>query len=312
MIKYWLSIFCFLAVLSCKETHSDPPDYIPPVVDVEVDSMVFAVIGDFGVGGSIAEAVSDLVKSWDPEFIITAGDNNYGTGDENSFRENIGNFYCDFIYNPSAPQGLVCEGQANNDELNRFFPSIGNNDYYFNRLFQPYADYFSLPGNEEFYDFKWGPVHFFSLNSSSSANSQCCESEQAEWLIPKLTESDKPFRIVYFHHSPYSEATHGNFSNMQWGFPELGATTVIAGHDHVYSALYRNDYPDVPYIICGSSGYQLYSCGENPLDPAEFDVFCYDDWHGAIRVETNSSRMVFQYFAINDHDNPIHEVVVEL
>ena len=24
----------------------------------------------------------------------------------------------------------------------------------------PYLDYFTLPGNERYYDFTWGPVHF--------------------------------------------------------------------------------------------------------------------------------------------------------
>ena len=254
--------------------HSDPPGYVAPVIDVEADSMVFAVIGDFGTGGSAAELVADLVKSWDPEFIITTGDNNYGSGSDDSFQQNIGQFYCDFIYNPSAPQGLVCEGRASHEKLNRFFPSIGNNDYYFTRLFKPYTDYFSLPENEEFYEFEWGPVHFFSLNSSSSANSQCCESDQAEWLIPRLSQSEKPFRIVYFHHPPYSEASHGDNSAMKWDFPALGATTILAGHDHVYSAIYRNAYPNVPYLICGASGYELYNCGENPLDPDEFSSFC--------------------------------------
>ena len=47
---------------------------------IEADSTVFAVIGDFGLAGEAEERVANLVKSWDPDFIITTGDNNYQSG----------------------------------------------------------------------------------------------------------------------------------------------------------------------------------------------------------------------------------------
>ena len=40
----------------------------------------FAVIGDFGLAGDRAREVSLLVKSWNVDFIITTGDNNYPNG----------------------------------------------------------------------------------------------------------------------------------------------------------------------------------------------------------------------------------------
>src|SRR5574341_300066 len=43
-------------------------------------TVVFAVIGDYGTGDQVEGAVADLVKSWQPEFIITTGDNNYPSG----------------------------------------------------------------------------------------------------------------------------------------------------------------------------------------------------------------------------------------
>ncbi len=44
------------------------------------ESIKFAVIGDFGWAGQPELDVSDLVKSWNPDFIITTGDNNYDYG----------------------------------------------------------------------------------------------------------------------------------------------------------------------------------------------------------------------------------------
>jgi len=41
----------------------------------------FAFIGDFGWDGQNELAVANLVKSWNPEFIITVGDDNYDNGD---------------------------------------------------------------------------------------------------------------------------------------------------------------------------------------------------------------------------------------
>ena len=39
----------------------------------------FAVIGDYGVDNGDELAVSNLVKSQNPEFILTVGDNTYGS-----------------------------------------------------------------------------------------------------------------------------------------------------------------------------------------------------------------------------------------
>ncbi len=131
----------------------------------------FAVIGDFGAtaeGKSAAQAekqVADMVKSWKPSFIITVGDNNYKCGAATTIVENIGKYYCDFIYNPGALPGPACTGKATDDKTNRFFPSLGNHDWYTKNA-QPYLDYFTqLPGNRRYYDFVQGPVHFFALDS---------------------------------------------------------------------------------------------------------------------------------------------------
>ena len=58
----------------------------------------FAVIGDFGLAGQPEAEVAALVKSWEPEFIITTGDNNYPDGAVETIDENIGQYYHAFIY----------------------------------------------------------------------------------------------------------------------------------------------------------------------------------------------------------------------
>lgn len=58
----------------------------------------FAVIGDYGSGRPQEQDVANLVKSWNPDFIITTGDNNYPNGEASTIDPNIGQFYHDFIY----------------------------------------------------------------------------------------------------------------------------------------------------------------------------------------------------------------------
>lgn len=89
-----------------------------------------------------------------------AGDNNYPDGVASTIDPNIGQYYHEFI---SPYPGIYGVG----DTINRFFPTLGNHDVRTDDG-QPYTDYFTLPNYERYYDFVWGDVHFFALNSNSS------------------------------------------------------------------------------------------------------------------------------------------------
>ena len=124
-----------------------------------INSVRFAVIGDYGLAGEHLDAVAKLVKNWQPDIILTVGDNNYPEGEAATIDENIGAYFHEFIF---PYTGVYGEGA----QENRFFPALGNHDW--NTLgAQPYLDYFPLPGNERYYDFVWGPVHFFAIDSDS-------------------------------------------------------------------------------------------------------------------------------------------------
>lgn len=161
----------------------------PAVVD-------FAVIGDYGTGSSAEADVANLVKIWHPDFIITTGDNNYGSGSADSIDTNIGKSYHDFIGNYTGSFGA---GSA----TNRFFPSLGNHDWGTPGA-QPYLDYFTLPGNERYYTFTQGPVQFFVVDSDDHEPDGIQKtSVQAQWLHNALAESTATWKIVYFHHPPW-------------------------------------------------------------------------------------------------------------
>jgi hypothetical protein len=117
----------------------------------------FAVIGDFGAATEAEAKVADLVRADRPDFIITTGDNNYPDGQAETIDPNIGRFYQEFIHPYKGRYGLGAKE-------NRFFPSLGNHDWETPGA-KPYLDYFTLPGNERYYDFVKGDVHFFAIDS---------------------------------------------------------------------------------------------------------------------------------------------------
>ena len=89
------------------------------VVTPTLPSVRFAAFGDFGQAGPNELAVANLVDSFQPDFCVTTGDNNYGAG---PLDVNIGQYYSEYIGNY---QGAYGPGSA----TNRFFPSLGNHDY---------------------------------------------------------------------------------------------------------------------------------------------------------------------------------------
>jgi tartrate-resistant acid phosphatase type 5 len=298
----WIAILGILLAPSCAKLHIDSS--LPGLqVNHPGDSVTFAIIGDFGEDSPKEAEVAQMVKSWNPEFIVTVGDNNYPLGGVGTIVNNIGKHYCDYIYNPSAPLDRVCTGRAAQEKVNRFFPSPGNHDNYSVPAIRPYLDYFTLPGDERNYEFTWGPVHFYSLNGGKSG---CVDSNVKDWLQNKLALSREPFKLVYFHHPPYSPGPHGSSERMRFPYAEWGADAVLAGHEHFYLRLTDNTAPKPLYLIIGNSGNEnLYNCNTNPLDPKRFTVNICDNSHfGALKVRATKTQMIFEYYTVDDLLHP--------
>lgn len=273
-------------------THTPAPDEqtpsqtaeqaaLTPTVD-EPEAVRFAVIGDYGLAGPPEAAVATLVMGWQPDLIITTGDNNYPDGSAETIDENIGQYYHSYIH---PYQGQYGPGA----ETNRFFPTLGNHDWTTDKA-QPHLDYFELPGNERYYDFTWGPVHFFAISSDSrEPDGVGRSSNQAQWLQAALANSTTPWQVVYFHQPAYTSGiTHGPTDWMQWPFAEWGADVVLAGHEHLYERLIVDG---IPHITVGLSGYPaLYTFGESyPGSQAR-----YRDNYGALLVEADQRQMRFR------------------
>jgi len=250
----------------------------------------FAVIGDYGVDNTNEASVAALVKSWSPDFIITAGDNNYLYGESSTIDQNIGKYYHEYIYPYQGTYG------AGSPDFNRFFPALGNHDWDSPTGAQPYLDYFTLPDptNERYYDFGWGPVHFFAIDSDTrEPDGTSSTSTQALWLQNRLAAATEPWKIVYMHHAPYSSSSsHGSTAYMQWDYQAWGASAVLAGHDHTYE---RIEIAGFPYFVNGIGGQEIYGFGE----PVPGSQLRYNSQHGAMLVNATAAQLTFQFINID-------------
>jgi len=254
----------------------------------------FAVIGDYGSDGQAEQDVAAMVKSWAPDFIITAGDNSYPSASTLTIDANVGKYYSDYIY----PYPGIFTPTATITQ-NLFFPALGNHDwdgaYGVPSLPYPYTDYFTLNNNERYYDFVWGPVHFFAIDSDArepDGNTQT--SQQAAWLERKLAYSTAKWRVVYLHHPPYSSGQHGSNASSQWPYQSWGATTVIGGHDHDYERIVKNGFP---YFVNGVGGNpSLYNFSPTPVSGS---AYRYNSSWGAMLVTADDAQIKFQFFVTN-------------
>lgn len=245
--------------------------------------VIFAAIGDYGTGDEAAASVANLVQSWNPDLVITLGDNNYPLGEAETIDDHIGRFYQGFIF---PYQGSYGPGAM----INRFFPALGNHDLY-TADGQAYFDYFILPGNERYYDFTWGPVHFFCLNSSDSEPDGVGRSSaQATWLRERLANSASPWQVAYFHLSPYSSGYHGSIDWMRWPFAEWGVDVVLSAHDHTYERL---EVDGIPYVVDGLGGGPIYAF-EEILPESRVR---YNASHGALLGIASEQSIVVQFIA---------------
>lgn len=254
----------------------------PEFAPAEERPLRFAVIGDYGEAGPDEAAVAALVRSWEPEFVVTVGDNNYPDGAAATIDANIGQYYHEFIFPYAGAYG------AGAPDRNRFFPALGNHDWRAPGA-QPFLDYFALPGNERYYEQRWGPVHCFVLDSDEhEPDGILSDSAQALWLQAALAASDAPFRLVVFHHAPYSSGQHGSNGWLQWPFQAWGASAVLAGHDHLYERL---QVGGLPYFVNGLGGASLYDFEGLEAGSA----LRYNADFGAMRVEVTARAARFQF-----------------
>ena len=276
-------------------------------VDAQSSTLTFATIGDYGMANAGAAAVAAMINHWNPDLIVTVGDNYYDSADgagTEKYDLSTGQYFCNFLKDITTTGSACPVGQAS---VNRFFPALGNHDYgdagTVNNLPVTYLEYFHLPGNgyantssnERYYDFIAGPVRFFILNSNErEPHGTDSSSRQAQWLEEQLAASTSVWNVVVMHHPPYSSGTHhGSEEDMRWSFAQWGADVVLAGHEHNYERILRDG---IVYFVNGLGSAVIYPFGT----PVEGSAARYNASYGAQRVTATEQSMTFEFYSIEN------------
>lgn len=291
-VRVALAIFACLA-LGCDDDAAPDggSDATVPVFDLSIPpgTMLlarFAVIGDYGVDNADEMSVAKLIKGWQPDYIVTVGDNNYPNGETATIDLNIGQYFAPYIGGYTGKYGSGAGAQ------NRFWPSVGNHDWYSATGAQPYVDYFpSLPGNRRYYDVAVGTVHLFAVDSDPhEPDGIDPDSVQGRWLQAALAASRECFNIVYFHHPAYSSG-EPQFTEprMRWPFAAWGADIVLTGHQHQYERLVIDG---LTYVVDGLGG-ALNRFMFTAIQPGS--LVRYNEQFGALSVEVYDGRLAFVF-----------------
>jgi acid phosphatase type 7 len=205
---------------------------------IGTDSPVrFIVFGDSGSGSGDQAAVTKQMDTVDADLALAVGDIAYEHGSRDEFEANYFTMY---------------------KELQRrvpIYPASGNHEYETDSA-SPFREVFMLPenggkdGNERWYSFDWGPVHFIALDTEQVGD------PQAEWLEADLALTQQPVRIAYAHRPPFSSGEHGSDAGVRDYFGPIfemyGVKLVLTGHDHHYERTTPQN--GITYVVTGGGG----------------------------------------------------------
>lgn len=255
--------------------------------------MRLCAFGDYGIDGGNQDAVASRMKTFNPAFLVTTGDNSYFTSNAiSNFDNTQAKYYREFIKITNPSSAYFGQGSA----VNNFFPVMGNHDMDIGggaSAAIPYWNaYWELPGNERYYTLSRGPIDFFMLSSDPrEPDGRAVNSTQYTWFINAYNASTAKYKIVVFHHPAQTSVSgHGPDTTMRtWNFQNLpGITAVLSGHNH---NMERIEFGGIPWYVTGAGGNSLYSISS--VDPNS--VFRNDTQWGFLLIDANESNITFRF-----------------
>ncbi len=255
----------------------------------------FAVIGDEGTNDSHEAAVAAMIDSWNPNFIMTVGDNIYDDA-VTSYSDAIGKYFHQYMFPHDTKYG-----SNDTTTFNHFWSGIGNHEWEYNiNLYYTYFWY--LPNNIRYYNVKIGDIEFFLIDSDKNYEPDGTDinSKQATWMIPKIQNSTAKWKIVIYHHPTYtsSDLTGSYPTYITWPFEDWSVDAVIYGHAHVYERIMKDNNHDgnyLPYFTNGLGGRSKHGFAQ-PYDPGS--AVRYNDNWGAMKVIESSNSLTFEFHSV--------------
>ncbi len=251
----------------------------PPITPAAPGTLRFAVLGDFGTGGThqieVAQRMCKYRQTHPFGLVLTTGDNIYPDGDPDRFDEAFFQPYkCLF------------------DAGVRFRSTLGNHDVLTNNgrpeLQEPA---FGFQGRN--YVVRRGGVRFVMVDSTNL---------QRDWLRQATREEQGDrWTVVSFHHPVYSPGPHGSTDGLRPSLPRLfrrrGVDLVLNGHDHLYFA--SKELRGIRYVVTGGGGRSLYACGGDRW----YSARCVERYHFLYVVAGPDELKVK---AVPAHGSPFH------
>jgi hypothetical protein len=237
-------------------------------------SVKFAVLGDTGTGDdhqlAVAQALFSHRAKFPFEFVLLTGDNLYGSENPRDYERKFS-----IPYKPLLDAGV------------KFYASLGNHDNPNQRLFKP----FNMNG-ERYYTFKpaGASARFFALDSNY------IDDKQLEWLDKELAASGSDWKIMFFHHPPYSSGeTHGSAElereRLEPIFVKHGVNVVLNGHEHFYERL--KPQKGIAYFIIGNSA----KLRRGDIRKTELTARGWDDGRAFLLMEIDGDELHYQAIA---------------
>ena len=232
-------------------------------------SLKFAAIGDNGTGDrpeyEVGAQMAKAHGTFAFDLVIMLGDNMYG-----------GQKPSDFVKKFEQPYAPLLSAGV------RFQASLGNHDRPENVSYRPY----NMNG-QRYYTFARNNVRFFALDST------LMDQRQIAWLESELSGAREDWKIPYFHHPLYSNASrHGSSVDLRLVLEPIflrhGVSVVFSGHDHVYERL--KPQKGIYYFVSGSAG-QL---RKGNMTRSEQTAASFDQDNSFMLVEVAGNDMHFQ------------------
>lgn len=262
----------------------------PPVHDSTTGSSVLALIADYGNCDEGERYVADMVASWKPQAVVTAGDNTHGAEHCTPYTQSVGDYYGAFT-DAGAPRFFPVPGEHDVDDA-----GAGPGTYlrYFSYLSSP-----DLGGDHPlWYQKTVGHVTLFMLDSEAT-NAQL--TAQRDWLKGALqasrTQHPASWNVVVMHRPPFTSGPHEPNTAMRpergWDYKAWGADVVVAGHQHVFEDVVSGG---LHYVTAGVGASDLVR--KCPAELVDDSQLC-ESGVGAVRLYATKGQLVLEY-----HESP--------
>jgi 3',5'-cyclic AMP phosphodiesterase CpdA len=234
-----------------------------------VDSLKFAVLGDFGTGEREQFEVGDRLwtahAAFPFELVLALGDNMYGRQQPQ-----------DFVSKFERPYARLLEAGV------RFQAALGNHDRPENRNYPAFN-----MGGQRYYTFARPGARFVVLDTNQ------LDPKQVAWAEETLARATEAWKIVYFHHPLYSDGgRHGSNVELRVVLEPLlvrhGVRVVFAGHEHIYER--TTPQRGITHFVAGSGG-QL---RRGDVRPSAMTAASFDQDQAFMLVEIAGDQLFFQ------------------